>query len=993
MSNLFFKSESVKNSVKSGLNFVSNRVFKAFLLMGMMLLSWNGWGQGYTVIYPEGQTMANPGDVVTVVFDEDVSKYYYGVKHQNYCFEVEEKTTKTIDLGFIKFDVYEAGEVKEPVDCASDYLQISYITNLEQGEDRFTIKITIPQDHHTSFYDIFYGTKTNETIKARGYTGIFNFDWDEKTKKWTKSFTPKGSVRIDVVSENLTLRSSNTCYCPSETLIFSLENNVYGDNLIWHYDSGTQSGEFTPTKVSENVYQYVVPETFLEGVTISCRGNVTEAEETELSFEICSPIITPQQECVDINNNALVTIIENACPVLSYTVVDKKLGATVWPTSGQVNSGSTSYQAKFNVGEFEKIFDKDGNHIGYYPKYFDVYANGKLLTSFPVKECDNTISCKDYTPGDIIGCSVAFDEISSNVQFTKNGGMVTATPITFFKENGGDWQTVTNSSRLEPCHTYQIRTNIYIDNINVGYCDSKTFEVQENEVPKVPNDYDKDATVQDCKFTIPDLVEEVRVASQDNCTAQEDLLVTQTPAAGEEITQTSDVIVEVRDKCNKTSSVTIKVIVPDVLSFGEFSQQETMTCSDGKPHATISSSVSGGVAPYTITVTKDDTPLSEKSQELQTVGNFSIADLEVGKYKVTVTDVNGCEVTKEVSVTFTPQELTITGKNIEKIYNGQPQSAEVLSDTLYSVEGLIDGDEITSITFTQENPLTDVGEISYSIKGVEISREGVNVTCFYDIAATGAKFKVVPRQVTLTSADDEKVYDGTALTNDEVTVGGDGFVAGEATATAIGSQTEVGSSKNTIEVEEGINFKLSNYDITPVKGDLKVTPDIVTVQIKGNKQTFTYNGSEQQVSGYEVISITSSSLGDATQFTKDMVTFVPTEDCDGTVVRTDVGKTFMNLTSENFKSTNGNFVVTFNVTDGYVDITAIEEVVVTIVGNHLSTTYDGEEHTVIGYEVTSISSDLYDASNIIYDGNNGSVSRTDYGKSEMGLSAGNFRSE
>ena len=77
MSNLFFKSESVKNSVKSGLNLVSKQVFKAFLLMSMMLLSWNGWGQGYTIIYPEGKTVAEPGDVVTVVFDEDVSEYYF----------------------------------------------------------------------------------------------------------------------------------------------------------------------------------------------------------------------------------------------------------------------------------------------------------------------------------------------------------------------------------------------------------------------------------------------------------------------------------------------------------------------------------------------------------------------------------------------------------------------------------------------------------------------------------------------------------------------------------------------------------------------------------------------------------------------------------------------------------------------------------------------------------------------------------------------------
>ena len=117
MSNLFFKSESVKNSVKSGLNFVSNRVFKAFLLMSMMLLSWNGWGQGYTVIYPEGQTMAEPGNVVTVVFNEDISKFVYADDNEGDGKPHENKTNRTTNflLGGNGFNA------KDPGDPASGY--------------------------------------------------------------------------------------------------------------------------------------------------------------------------------------------------------------------------------------------------------------------------------------------------------------------------------------------------------------------------------------------------------------------------------------------------------------------------------------------------------------------------------------------------------------------------------------------------------------------------------------------------------------------------------------------------------------------------------------------------------------------------------------------------------------------------------------------------------------------------------------------------------
>ena len=87
-----------------------------------------------------------------------------------------------------------------------------------------------------------------------------------------------------------------------------------------------------------------------------------------------------------------------------------------------------------------------------------------------------------------------------------------------------------------------------------------------------------------------------------------------------------------------------------------------------------------------------------------------------------------------------------------------------------------------------------------------------------------ASFKITPRNVTLTSATDSKEYDGTPLTNHNITVGGEDFAQGEgATYTVTGSQTELGESDNrfTYTLKDGTTA--SNYNITLVFGTLTIT--------------------------------------------------------------------------------------------------------------------------------------------------------------------------
>lgn len=92
------------------------------------------------------------------------------------------------------------------------------------------------------------------------------------------------------------------------------------------------------------------------------------------------------------------------------------------------------------------------------------------------------------------------------------------------------------------------------------------------------------------------------------------------------------------------------------------------------------------------------------------------------------------------------------------------------------------------------------------------------------VVRTGsAVFDITKRTVKMTSASDEKFFDGLPLTNDTVTVTGDGFVNGEgAVYTVTGSQTDSGSSPNFFDYKLKDNTKAINYDITTEVGTLLV---------------------------------------------------------------------------------------------------------------------------------------------------------------------------
>lgn len=136
--------------------------------------------------------------------------------------------------------------------------------------------------------------------------------------------------------------------------------------------------------------------------------------------------------------------------------------------------------------------------------------------------------------------------------------------------------------------------------------------------------------------------------------------------------------------------------------------------------------------------------------------------------------------------------------------------------------------------------------------------DGNDVTDQFNIETVNGSLDIAKRNVTFTSASDEKAFDGTALTNGNVEVSGDGFVAGEdADFTVTGTQTAVGTSDNTFTYALKSGTLEGNYNITTEVGKLTVNAqsEEVIVYISGESKTVVYNGETQYATGFEITGI------------------------------------------------------------------------------------------------------------------------------------------
>ena len=164
-------------------------------------------------------------------------------------------------------------------------------------------------------------------------------------------------------------------------------------------------------------------------------------------------------------------------------------------------------------------------------------------------------------------------------------------------------------------------------------------------------------------------------------------------------------------------------------------------------------------------------------------------------------------------------EITITTNSAQKVYDGT-----ALTDAGYSYTEnvLVKGDVLTVDVVGSQ---TNAGSTANAVASYKVMRGDVDVTDCYTFAkCSEGTLTVTPKAVVITSGSASKEYDGKELTCDKVTA--EGFVDGEGAEYKVtGSQTEVGSSKNTFEYTLNENTLAENYSITIVEGSLTVTPE------------------------------------------------------------------------------------------------------------------------------------------------------------------------
>ena len=202
---------------------------------------------------------------------------------------------------------------------------------------------------------------------------------------------------------------------------------------------------------------------------------------------------------------------------------------------------------------------------------------------------------------------------------------------------------------------------------------------------------------------------------------------------------------------------------------------------------------------------------------------------------------------------------------------------------------------------------------------------------------SGESFTMPNGNVTLTANWEKKnIIDYVTLTTKDVTetYNGQSHAAGEATAVAkAGKENEIG--KLTVEYQKAdgkwttnreeitakdvsdsktVNVRVSSDDcLGYVTGAEKLTinPAAVTVTIKGNTKTETYDGTEKTVKGYTAEK--SNNLYEDADFG---LKAAAKEEVKGT----NAGTYQMGLTNKSFENKNANFAVTFEVTDGWLKI-------------------------------------------------------------------------
>ena len=275
------------------------------------------------------------------------------------------------------------------------------------------------------------------------------------------------------------------------------------------------------------------------------------------------------------------------------------------------------------------------------------------------------------------------------------------------------------------------------------------------------------------------------------------------------------------------------------------------------------------------------------------------------------------------TLTVTPRPVTLTAANISKPYDGTPlalTAADIAVNGMVAGESFVFGD-FASRTEAGQTPAT----FSYAAgPGTKLGNYAVTVTPGATITITKSA-----TAISVTAAGGTWAYDGESHSNRTWTATNlDTLQAGDALEVTFDDASVVttpqdGPGRNGVVanaianvrvIRSGMEDVTANYTVEWFPGTLTVTKRPVTVDVKGRTETFTYDGNEKSVEGYEVA--TEDELYDISADTVFSGTAAAS--------RTDAGTTAMGLVATDFTNNNDCFEVTYAVTDGWVKVEPLD---------------------------------------------------------------------
>ena len=373
---------------------------------------------------------------------------------------------------------------------------------------------------------------------------------------------------------------------------------------------------------------------------------------------------------------------------------------------------------------------------------------------------------------------------------------------------------------------------------------------------------------------------------------------------------------------------------------------------DGLPH----------VNPLKVTDTKTGKELEEnKDYTLTYVGDV----VNVGTVKVKVKGIGNYtgEFTKKYQIT--PREYTVTTDSAEKPYDGTALTAGG------RVNNLVDGETVTlKITGSQTEVGSSNNTYSLTWDGSAKEKNYTHGTDSIGLLTVTPK-SIIPSDtngIEVTKPADSK-YDGKVHEN----------------------KPTVKDNKTDKTLVEGTDYTLSYKGDTTNVGTVTVT--ITGIGNYTGSHDVTYQITKRTV---KLTSGSDSKTYDGTPLVKHDVTVSEDGFADGegatysyTGTQTDAGSSENTFT---YALNEGTLASNYEITtaNGTLTVEAVKtEVKVEITGHTDTVTYDGQVHSVSGYDVTKISNKLYSDTAISFTGT-AVVSRIVAGTSYMGLTAAQF---